>query len=223
MYLDHRYVTQHLSFRHTTRLLSLCGDLHHRPVTRRVSFCCLATQILAVKGSRRLERCLTYQVWFLLCVYNFLNLFYFTISAEPVQPIQEKEYELPEQAIPTSPPSPPPPRPTKSQPPPPVEDTPPAVPPPRPSKPQIPVPPTPDQDDMYEIADTPGDTSDLPPPPPPAIEEEECEMPESSPAPPPMRPPKIPQPQAPLSSDAPQTEKRKSNCRVTLLIQPFLI
>ncbi|XP_078345938.1 uncharacterized protein LOC144631388 isoform X2 [Oculina patagonica] len=131
--------------------------------------------------------------------------------AEPVQPIQEEEYELPEQTIPTSPPSPPPPRPTKSQPPQsPVDDTPPAPPPPRPSKPQIPVPPTPDQEEMYEIADTPDDTADLPPPPPPAIEEEEYEMPESAPAPPPMRPPKIPQPQAPLSSEAPKTEKQEN-------------
>lgn len=127
-----------------------------------------------------------------------------------VEPIQEEEYELPEASAP-------PPRPSKTEPMPPIpsEDKPPEIPPPRPSKGQPsapPVPPArpvPQQDDMYEVAEpnAPDNTSDLPPPPPPVSVEENYEVADTqAPAPPPMRPPKRPQPQIPQPPVIPPVE-----------------
>ena len=65
---------------------------------------------------------------------------------------------------------------------------------------------------MYEVAgpDAPNDTSDLPPPPPPVLEEENYEVPDNeAPAPPPMRPPKRPQPQTPKLQAIPLVESRE--------------
>lgn len=141
---------------------------------------------------------------------------FFSAEPSPVEPIQEEEYELPEQSSP----APPPPRPTKSQPQPPAEDIPPDLPPPRPSKVQSAPPPAQQQDELYEIADSPEDTSSkLPQPPAPLKEEENYEIPGESPPSsplPPIRPPKIPQPPTPQPSDVSQKETRKfySICRL---------
>lgn len=145
-------------------------------------------------------------------------VFFFSAEPSPVEPIQEEEYELPEQSTP----APPPPRPTKSQPQPPMPDTPPNLPPPRPSKAQPATPPAQQQDDFYEIADSPEDTSsELPQPPAPLREEENYEIPGESPppSPAPIRPPKIPQPPIPRPSDVSQKETRKFDfeLHVTLL------
>ncbi|XP_020626506.1 src kinase-associated phosphoprotein 1-like [Orbicella faveolata] len=116
----------------------------------------------------------------------------------PVEPIQE-DYELPEQTSP----APPPPRPTKSQPQSPRENIPPDLPPPRPSKAQPASPAAPQQDELYEIADSPEVTSsELPQPPAPLREEENYEISGESPpqAPAPVRPPRIPQPPTPKPS-----------------------
>lgn len=149
----------------------------------------------------------------------YVTLSELLFSAEPsaVEPIQEEEYELPEQSSP----APPPPRPTKSQPQPPVVNTLPDLPPPRPSKAQPPTPPATQQDEVYEIADNPDDTSsEAPQPPTPPREEENYEIPGESPTPSPMRPPKIPQPQIPQPSDVSQKETREFYFQlwVTLLI-----
>ena len=130
----------------------------------------------------------------------YVTLSELLFSAEPsaVEPIQEEEYELPEQSSP----APPPPRPTKSQ-------------------PQPPTPPATQQDEVYEIADNPDDTSsEAPQPPTPPREEENYEIPGESPTPSPMRPPKIPQPQIPQPSDVSQKETREFYFQlwVTLLI-----
>ena len=149
---------------------------------------------------------------------NFIYLFIYFTSGEnkTVEPIQEEEYELPEASAP-------PPRPSKTEPMPPIpsEGQPPEIPPPRPSKGQPsapsvpPVPsarPVPQQDDMYEVAEpnAPDNTSDLPPPPPPVSVEENYEVADTqAPAPPPMRPPKRPQPQIPQPPVIPPVESRK--------------
>ena len=149
-------------------------------------------------------------------------MFFFSAEPSPVEPIQEEEYELPEQSTP----APPPPRPTKSQPQPPMPDTPPNLPPPRPSKAQPATPPAQQQDDLYEIADSPEVTSsELPQPPAPLREEENYEIPGESPPPSPVptRPPKIPQPPIPRPSDVSQNETRKLYyCEIVKLHLPGL-
>lgn len=143
-----------------------------------------------------------------------------------MEPIEEEEYELPEQP---SAPAPPPPRPGKSQlPSPPQDDNPPAVPPPRPTKrqPPAPTPPfsaPPTADETYEVADTPDDAADLPPPAAQATEIElenyeeletvQAQVPPAVPASP-VRPPK--RKASPPSTDAVQTKPRK--CYFYLLL-----
>ena len=151
---------------------------------------------------------------------HYLNVFFVSAEPSPVEPIQEEDYELPEQTSPALPP----PRPTKAQPQPQPSavDIPPDLPPPRPSKPQPASPPAVQQDELYEIADSPEDTSsELPQPPAPPKQEENYEIPGESPppSPAPMRPPKIPQPPTPRPSDVSQKETRKFSfyLKVTLL------
>lgn len=106
-----------------------------------------------------------------------------------------------------------------------MPDIPPNLPPPRPSKAQPATPPAQQQDDLYEIADSPEDTSPkLQQPPAPLREEENYEIPGESPppspSPAPTRPPKIPQPPIPVS----QKETRKFYyCEIVALHLPGFV